>query len=455
MSGAVAVLDVGKTNAKLATFAPDGALLFERSTPNHVLPGPPYPHADVESVWAFCLEALRDADEVHGITEIVPTAHGAAGALVDDAGLVLPVMDYEFAGVDEVEAEYRHLRPPFSESFSPRLSAGLNLARQIAWAKGRFPEAFARARHYLPHPQYWAFRLCGVAACEVSSLGAHTDLWAPLEGRPSSAVVGLGLEDLLRPMRRAYDALGRITPDVAAATGLHPDVAVRCGVHDSNASLLPHLAWQAAPFTVISTGTWVISMAVGASLETLDPADDTLANVDVEGRPIPCARFMGGREFAGIVQGRPGTPDDASLERIVASGAMALPCFSGHGGPFAAQKGEIRGAVAPVDLSALGTLYLALMSDVSLTRLGAKAGALIVEGSLATNPAYCRLLAALRSDQAVLAATDGAGAARGAALLSRWPPGVIEAPRLRSFEPMELTGLGAYRAAWTAAVVGR
>jgi sugar (pentulose or hexulose) kinase len=455
MSGAVAVLDIGKTNVKVATFAPGGALLSERSTPNAVLPGPPYPHADVESIWAFCLEALGEANKAHEIREIVPTTHGAAGALIDDLGLLLPVMDYEFAGVEEIEAEYQRLRPPFSESFSPRLQAGLNLGRQIAWAKVRHPENFAAARYYLPYPQYWAWRLCGVAACEVTSLGAHTDLWAPLQGRLSSAAVALGLQDRLRPMRPAYEPLGPIRPEIAAATGLRGDVTVRCGVHDSNASLLPHLASRAAPFTVISTGTWVICMAVGATLAGLDPSDDTLANVDVEGRPIACARFMGGREYAGIAQGSPARPDLASFERILASQAMALPCFAGHGGPFAAQKGEIRGDVAPADLAALATLYLALMSDVSLTRLGATVGDLIVEGSLATNPAYCRLLAALRPDQKVSAAPDAAGAARGAALLARWPPGSYRAPMLSAFEPLQLQGLGAYRAAWTAAVLGR
>src|SRR5215207_2160301 len=93
MSGTVAVLDIGKTNVKLATFAPDGALLWERSTPNHVLPGPPYPHADVDSIWAFCLEAVGQANKAREIREIVPTTHGAAGALVDDRSLLLPIMD--------------------------------------------------------------------------------------------------------------------------------------------------------------------------------------------------------------------------------------------------------------------------------------------------------------------------------------------------------------------------
>jgi hypothetical protein len=96
-----------------------------------------------------------------------------------------------------------------------------------------------------------------------------------------------------------------------------------------------------------------------------------------------------------------------------------------------------------------------LMSDVSLTRLGATSGDLIVEGSLATNPGYCRLLAAFRPDQTVSTATDAAGAARGAALLSHWPSGSPQAPTLCAVEPLQLKGLSAYRAAWNATVIGR
>jgi L-fuculokinase len=103
MDGAVAVLDIGKTNVKLATFAPDGALLWERATPNRVVPGPPYPHAAVEAIGAFLVAALAEANRAAPVGAIVATTHGCAGALIDEAGLVLPVLDYEFSGVDEID----------------------------------------------------------------------------------------------------------------------------------------------------------------------------------------------------------------------------------------------------------------------------------------------------------------------------------------------------------------
>lgn len=449
MSQTVAVLDIGKTNVKLALFD-DGRLLWEKAAPNRVLPGPPYPHEDVESAWTFFLDALREAARTHQVSAIVPTAHGAAGALIGESVLAAPVMDYEFTGVEAIEPEYAGLRPPFSESLSPKVPAGLNLGRQLAYQKWRWPDLFAKARHFVGYPQYWAWRLSGVAVSEVTTLGAHTDLWAPRQGQVSTLAKALGIDHLLPPLRRAFDSLGPIQPEIAALTGLAPDTPVFCGIHDSNASLLPYLVSRQAPFTVLSTGTWVILMCVGLSLEQLDPHDDTLANVDALGRPIACGRFMGGREYAAIAGGG-GSPDLDAIERVIASGAIALPCFSGQGGPFATTKGVIRGEVAMRDRAALATLYCALVSDLMLTRMGATCGDLIVEGTFAGNLSFCQTLGALRTTQRVFAAEDTAGTARGAAMLAHWPPCYhIGGPA--PVDPISMTGLDPYRKAWTAAV---
>lgn len=449
MSQTVAVLDIGKTNVKLALFD-HGRLLWEKSAPNRVSPGPPYPHEDVESAWHFFLDALREAARRYQVSAIVPTAHGAAGALIDESELAAPVMDYEFTGVEVIEPEFAGLRPPFSESLSPKLPAGLNLGRQLAYQKWRCPDLFARARHFVGYPQYWAWRLSGVAVSEVTTLGAHTDLWAPRQGQVSSLAKALGIDHLLPPLRRAFDPLGPIQPEIAALTGLAPDTPVFCGVHDSNASLLPYLVSRQAPFTVLSTGTWVILMCVGLSLEQLDPHDDTLANVDALGRPIACGRFMGGREYATIAGGG-GSPDLEAIERVITSGAIALPCFSGQGGPFATTKGAIRGEVAMRDRAALATLYCALVSDLMLTRMGATSGDLIVEGTFAGNLPFCQTLRALRPTQRVFGAEDAAGTARGAAMLAHWPPSYhIREPG--PVAPISITGLDSYRNAWTTAV---
>jgi sugar (pentulose or hexulose) kinase len=136
---------------------------------------------------------------------------------------------------------------------------------------------------------------------------------------------------------------------------------------------------------------------------------------------------------------------------------MALPCFAGQGagGPFAACQGEIRGSIAPAGRPALATLYVALMSDLMLTRLGVTSGDLIVEGSFAANPCYAALLAALRPSQQVFAGSDAAGTARGAALLATWPAANAQPPPLIAVPPRAVEGLQAYRDVWTRTALER
>ena len=296
-SGHVAVIDIGKTNAKLALVSlSDLSEISVITRPNTVLPGPPYPHFDVEGHWEFILDGLAAFHAEHGIEAITITTHGAAGALIArDGSLATPILDYEHTGPDELASEYDAIRPPFSETGSPRLSMGLNLGAQLYWQFRTEPSLSDRVARVVTYPQFWGHRLTGVLATDVTSLGCHTDLWNPHQGQFSSLPETLGIAGKIAPPRKPGDVLGPITSEVARRTGLPKDTRVHCGIHDSNASLLSHLIEREPPFSVVSTGTWVIAMAVGGQPVSLDPALDTLVNVNAFGNPVPSARFMGGR----------------------------------------------------------------------------------------------------------------------------------------------------------------
>ena len=270
----IAVIDIGKTNAKvLVADTATGAEEVLSRTPNTVRRDGPYPHHDAQALWSFLLQGLSRAQ---GVSAISVTTHGASAALVDGAGeLVLPILDYEHDGPESLRAEYDALRPDFAETGSPRLPIGLNLGAQLHWQARAFPADFARTRHILTLPQYWSFRLTGVAASEYTSLGCHTDLWNPLAGRFSSLVDKLGWQGLFPPVAGPEKVLGPILPDVAQATGLPTGLPVLSGIHDSNASLVPWLEGE-APRAVISTGTWMIVMALQGRRVDLDPARDVL-----------------------------------------------------------------------------------------------------------------------------------------------------------------------------------
>ena len=296
---AAAVFDVGKSNVRLSAVNDDGVALATIERPNRVNGGDPYPHFDADELYAWLIDGLATLARDFEIHSVVPVTHGASAALVDDDGLVLPIMDYEFRGVSEIDSEYDAMARDFARTASPKLPAGLNLGRQLFWQQQKFPREFDRAT-ILPYPQYWAARLCGVRAWEPTSLGCHTDLWEPRRGEFSSFARTMGWDSRFGRRANAWTPLGPPLPEVAAATGLSRECKILAGIHDSNASYLAHRASREHPFCVVSTGTWIVVMAHGSPLDVLREELDTLANVDAFGNAVATARFMGGREYAAI-----------------------------------------------------------------------------------------------------------------------------------------------------------
>ncbi len=443
----VAVIDIGKTNAKLALV--DMADLSEiavRTRPNTVRPGPPWPHFDLEGHWDFLIAGLAEMHRSHGIDAISVTTHGAAAVLLDAQGnLAAPMLDYEHDGPDRIAADYDAIRPEFAQTGSPRLPQGLNLGAQLHWQLGEEHDLLQRTAHVLTYPQYWGYRLTGEMACDVCSLGCHTDLWDPFAVSFTDLPERLGLAGRFAPPRRPGDTLGHLRPEIAAATGLPRGLPVAVGIHDSNASLVPHLLSAAPPFSVVSTGTWVVSMCMGGDLVALDPARDTLVNVNAEGHPVPSARFMGGREYELIRDPDAATtPED--IAQVLAEGVMLLPSVVAGSGPFpdrgarwigAEPKGGVRNAALD--------LYLALMTASCLGLIGHR-GMAIVEGPFARNPVFLDALSAATGGP-VAPSHGQTGTSRGASLLiGEASAGAIARPDPHVASALD--GFDAYARAW-------
>ncbi len=317
--GAAAVFDVGKSNVRLSAVSDDGVALATIERPNKVNGGDPYPHFDADELYAWLIDGLATLARDFEIHSVVPVTHGASAALVDDDGLVLPIMDYEFRGVSEIDSDYDAVARDFARTASPKLPAGLNLGRQLFWQQRKFPREFDRTT-ILPYPQYWAARLCGIRAWEPSSLGCHTDLWEPQRGEFSSFARSMRWDSRFGRRANAWTPLGPPLPEVAAATGLSRECKILTGIHDSNASYLAHRAGREQSFCVVSTGTWIVMMAHGSRLDVLREELDTLANVDAFGNAVATARFMGGREYAAIcgADAALAQPSVGDLETILA-----------------------------------------------------------------------------------------------------------------------------------------
>jgi sugar (pentulose or hexulose) kinase len=416
----IAVIDIGKTNAKLALVdLPSLTELAVVTRPNVALPGPPWPHYDVDGHWEFLMSALSQFHQDYGVDAISITTHGACAALLaSDGTLAAPILDYEHEYSADIQKEYEALKPPFADTGSPTLAGGLNIGAQLHRQFAQNPTLRDRTAHIVTYPQYWGHRLTGVAATDVTSIGCHTDLWLPRKGAFSDLPSKLGISKKIAPVRKSTDVLGTVLPEIAQRTGLRADTKVSVGIHDSNASLYPHLLTQEGAFSVVSTGTWVIVMSIGGADITLDPRRDTLINVNAHGDAVPSARFMGGREYEVIQQGQKTDPTPVDVTNVLEAGLMILPAIEPQTGPYPGQKmrwtapePEVGAGTRSVALS----YYLAMMTDTCLRLTGAM-GPTIVEGPFARNYEFTAMLAATTGRE-VLTSAAATGTSIGAALL--------------------------------------
>ena len=451
------MLDVGKTDVKLVAISPQGRHLSVRSAPNEVRRGDLYRSCDTEHIWRWMMAALADLGERFAIQAIVPTSYGSTAALIDATELVLPILEYATDPPPELAAAYVDIAPWFEECYCPVNPASVTLGHQLFWLSREFPEAFARARWILPFAQYWAWGLAGVPACEVTSLGAQTQLWNPRERAFSSLVEQQGWADKFPPLRSAWEVLGPLQFEIAKKCHLPADIPVMCGIYASGANMARYLAAGLDDFTLISTGEWLVVYQPHLPLAQLEPLRDTAANVDLLGRPVACARFMAARECAAITgaEARDASAEVADLKALVAAGTMALPSFTRSGGPFpgTSGKGQIVGAQPNSGRArvALASLYLALMASACLDLLRSR-GQVIIDGAFADERLFTGLLAALRPGQSVAVSSPRQGAALGAALLWGWSERTAPAPLdLKPVVAPRIAGLAAYERRWRTA----
>ena len=419
---AIAVLDIGKTNLKICLLAlDDGRPLSEHKRQNQVLDLAPYPQLDIEGIWQWFKLTIKSLTPQYLIQKLVCTTHGATAVCMSADAIAMPVLDYESNLCCSEDERYQTLRPPYAHSLSPNLGVGLNLGRQLHWQAQQYPAEFAKVKHILMYPQYWGWRMSGVMASEVTSLGCHTDLWNPQTNSFSSLVDKMQWQPRFPKLLKTGTNLGLVLHTLATELGLPATCQVINGIHDSNASLVPYLKAKKAPCTVISTGTWVVIAAIGASLQDLKEQCDMLANVNAFGDAVPCIRFMGGREWQHLATAQAATVAD--LNAVMALEVHALPSFSEQAGPLNHDHSKQGKFVGPINQlsdaqrTALASLYCAFMTQYCLDLVqDQQQGNIYVEGSFASNDLLLSILALLNDTQAVLASADSTGTTLGTAL---------------------------------------
>jgi sugar (pentulose or hexulose) kinase len=455
----VAVLDLGKSNLKLSACTTAGAVVETLSLPTPSRPGPPWVHFDVGAMAEWLGAGLASLCRRHPLRDLVPVGHGSACALVgaEPEAPVLPVIDYDQPLPEGLAAAYAPMAGAFRDRGSALMMGATHVARQMVWAETAEPEGFARARAVLGWPQYWGWWLTGVAAAEVSYLGAQTHLWRVAEGVWSPLVAARGWGRLMPPVRAAGEVLGLLRAGVRARWGL-PEIRVRVGAHDSSLSFHRYQAAGLRRIAVLSTGPWIVGLADGVRVEALEEARGMTLNADLAGRPLGGALCMGGRDYAAIAGDQPAgaRADGAALARLVARGTMALPAFGPDDGlfPGRAGKGCVVGPAleGAAERHALAVLQVALLTWTCGDVL-APGQDWVLDGSFLREPLFAPLVAALRGKGRVLVNDEPYGIAAGAALLCH--EGAVPPLALEEAAPVDVPGLAGYAALWRARAEGR
>lgn len=459
MNFRIAVFDIGKTNKKLLVYDRDLRVADRAFASFPEVPSPRDPSIlleDTEAIERWLIAGLQAAAEKHRLKAIGISCHGATFACVDAEGrLTVPVVSYATEPGEKFHEEFFALAG--SADLLQRTTATaamgglLNVAQGVHFAKKTFPEDFARTRMILSYPQYYGCFLTGRTGAEPTYSGCHTYLRDFATGRWSEVADRLGVAGLLpAEMKRPWDVLGTLKPEIAAATGLSEDTLVPLGVHDSNSALLPYLLKHGEDFVLNSTGTWCVAMhpADRVSFEDDEIGKMVFFNADVFGRPVKTSIFMAGLEFetySALIRKTAGTSevppfDPENYKKIVRERALfILPSVVRGTGQFPASQPRIvekgrttrledlrSGKEVPSFFRDAKTAYavlnlsLAVQTKVALARAGAKDGVTIfTEGGFRKNEDYNRLVTALFPASPVSLTGMDEASAFGAALLAK------------------------------------
>jgi len=425
---AIAVIDIGMTNKKVAVY--DDSLRQLDARYRHFEPKmiDGLECHDLTAMEEWFLDELKQAGERFPIKAITVSTHGATFVCLDKNGAALPCVYYTHEpGKDFHRRFYERFGPAAQlqvRTGTPAFEAMINPAKGIFFFQEQFPELFQNVNMILPYPQYWGFRFSGKTGAESTYMaGCHTYLWDQLDNKLSSIAKGLGIAQFLPDtIYKSWDILGAISADIAARTGLPPDTVVTMGIHDSNASLLPHFAKKGeSGFTLNSTGTWCVMMN---PVHEYGFAPDELGkvvffNISAFGTPVKTAIFLGGQEFeawskilmaAHKREDRP-SYDEALYRKILKKAdCFLLPELTAGTGQFPGSKPGISEAgkfwsyhsiAAGTELPPCFTDYeqgfailrisLVMQSLVALERSGVHP-AIITEGGFRKDEAYNRLL---------------------------------------------------------------
>ncbi len=303
----IAVVDIGKTNKKLLVFDQAYTLVLKRDFQiREITDREGYPCEDLSALQVRIFELLDEliAMPEYELSALNFSAYGASLVLLDyKKKVIYPMVNYLKSYPFRLRHQF-YLNYGGEEAFSlisasPAMGS-LNAGMQLYRIRYEDPVLFEQVRFALHFPQYLSFLVTGQVVSELTSIGCHTNLWNFQTNSYQEWVKEEKVSEKLAP----------IIPAITTCRVVYKgrQLQVGCGLHDSSAALSPYLKKTSAPFILISTGTWCISMNPfnAVPLTARELKCDCLTYLSHEGRPVKASRIFAGNEH------------EQQLERIAA-----------------------------------------------------------------------------------------------------------------------------------------
>ncbi len=291
-----AIFDVGKTNKKFFLFDANYNIIWQK---NVVFPeisdDEGFPCENIASIVSFINQSLNEVIESQqfNIRMINFSAYGASLMYVgNDHQPIAPLYNYLKPYPDtllhQFYGRYGGQDQFCLETASPALGS-LNAGLQLYRLKIERPEIFKKVKYALHLPQFLSALLSHKNVSEMTSIGCHTGLWDFAMNHYHQWIF----------KEKIYEKL----PPISHPGFLHQIkingkiIAVGTGLHDSSAALIPYTMIEKAPFVIISTGTWNISMNPfnNSPLTLEELQNDCLFYLTNDGEKVKASRLFTGR----------------------------------------------------------------------------------------------------------------------------------------------------------------
>lgn len=429
----IAILDIGKTNKKIFLIDEHYRIVWERGACfEETVDEDGDACENIELLTNWVRNSLHELLQLPGYTIVAFnfSTYGASLVYLDEQGQVLaPLYNYLKpypAGMEEA----LHKASGGSESLcsdtaSPALGS-LNAGLQFYRLKQLRPAVFNKVKYALHLPQYISFLVTGQPLSDITSIGCHTMLWDFTRQYYHDWVLREGLAEKLPPVFPGNHVLPATVEGYNCIAGV--------GLHDSSAALIPYLASFSAPFALISTGTWCITLNPfnNSPLTASELASDCLCYLTYENRPVKAARLFAGNEHEQQVKRLAEyyqTPvnyyqqvafDPAIFARLLAEASQQERPVSRTGLLQASRFAER----SLNNFTSYEIAYHRLLMDImeqqqfssSLVIDGTPVKRIFVDGGFSRNTVYMHLLAAAFPQMEVYAASVAQATAIGAAL---------------------------------------